>query len=151
MPELKLIWESHQAISNKCSVISSLLHRAKGICSSKDLLEEEQTQIQKALSICKYPAWAINRMKLKTSTPKTTRNSDNDSKSICKSYITVPYNKGLNESFKNICKRYGIQVHFKCGKTIKDELVAPKDKDHITKKRGIIYRFKCDSLECDEE
>ena len=65
-----LQWDSHQAISNKYSVISSLLHRAKDICSSKDLLEEEQTQIHKALSICKYPAWAINRMKLKTSTPK---------------------------------------------------------------------------------
>ena len=34
---------------------------------------------------------------------------------------------------------------------LKDELVAPKDKDHMTNKSGIIYRFKCDSLECDEE
>ena len=42
-------------------------------------------------------------------------------------------------------------VYFKSGKSIKDELVAPKDKDHITKKSGIIYRFKCDRLECDEE
>ena len=37
------------------------------------------------------------------------------------------------------------------GKTLKDELVAPKDKDHMTNKSGIIYRFKCDRLECDEE
>ena len=29
--------------------------------------------------------------------------------------------------------------------------MAPKDKDHITKKSGIIYKFKCDRLECDEE
>ena len=42
-------------------------------------------------------------------------------------------------------------MHFKSGKTSKDELVAPKDKDHITKKSGIIYRFKCDRLECAEE
>ena len=54
-----LQWDSHHAISNKYSVISSLLHKAKDIYSSKDLLEEEQTQIQRALSICKYPAWAI--------------------------------------------------------------------------------------------
>ena len=44
-----------------------------------------------------------------------------------------------------------IEVHFRSGKTLKDELVAPKDKDHITNKSGIIYRFKCDRLECDEE
>ena len=64
-----LQWDSHHAISNKYSIISSLLHRAKDICSNQHLLEEEQTHIQRALSMCKYPAWAINRMKL-TSTPK---------------------------------------------------------------------------------
>ena len=91
-------------------------------------------------------------MKLKTSTPRTATNNNKGTKSntINRRYITVPYNKGLSESFKNICKRYGIQVHFKSGKTLKDELVAPEDKDHITKKSGIIYRFKCGRLECDE-
>ena len=48
-------------------------------------------------------------------------------------------------------QKYGIEVHFKSGKTIKDELVEPKDKDHITNKSGVIYRYKCDMLECDEE
>ena len=92
-------------------------------------------------------------MKLKNSTPKTTRSNNKNKRSnnINISSITVPYNKGLSESFKNIGKKYGIQVHFKSGKTLKDELVAPKDKDHITKKSGIIYRLKCDRLECDEE
>ena len=78
--------------------------------------------------------------------------TDNKSKSnIGRNYITVPYIKGLSESFKNICKKHGIQVYFRGGKTIKDLLMAPKDKDHITKKSGIIYRYKCDRLECDEE
>ena len=93
-------------------------------------------------------------MKLKTRTPRTTKNNKNKdtrSNTFNGSFITVLYNKGLSESFKKICKRYGIKVHFKSGKTLKDELVAPKDKDHITKKSGIIYRFKCDRLECDEE
>ena len=126
-------------MSNKYSIISSLLHRATRICSNQHLLEEEQTHIQKALSMCKYSDWAINRMKLKTSTPKTNNNSN--SKTISRGYITVPYNEELSESLKHICKRYGIQVHFKIGKTIKDKLVAPRDKDHITKKSGIIYRF----------
>ena len=146
-----LQWDSHHAISNNYSIISSLLHRAKNICSNQQLLEEEQTKIQWALSTCKYPEWAINRMKLKIGTPKTSNSSNSsNSKTTYGGHITVPYNEGLSESLKNICKRYGIQVHFKSGKTIKDELVAPKDKDHITKKSGIIYRFKCDRLECDE-
>ena len=66
-------------------------------------------------------------------------------------HITVPYEEGLSETIKNIGKKYGIEVHFRSSKTLKDELVAPKDKDHITNKSGIIYRFKCDRLECGEE
>ena len=62
----------------------------------------------------------------------------------------VPYTKGLGENIKNVSKKHGIQVHFKGGRTIKDLLVAPKDQDHITKKSGIIYRYKCESVECDE-
>ena len=84
-----LQWDSHHVISNKYSVIISLQHGAKDICSNKDLPEEEQTHIQRVLSFCKYPAWGINRMKLKTSTPRTTKNSNKDIKPISRSYITV--------------------------------------------------------------
>ena len=66
-------WDSHHAISNKYSVINSLLHRATDICSNQDQLEAEQAHIQKVLSACKYPAWAINRMKLKNNTPRTVK------------------------------------------------------------------------------
>ena len=144
-----LQWNSHHAITNKYSIISSLLHRAKHICCNQQLLEEEQSHIQRALSMCKYPDWAINRTKLKMSTPKS--NNNKSSRTIGRGYITVSYSEGLSESVKNICKKYGIQVHFKSGKSIKDEQVAPKEKDHLTKKSGIIYRYKCDRLECDEE
>ena len=148
-----LQWDSHHAIANKYSVINSLLHRAKNICSNQDQLDEELTYIDKALTACKFPSWAIKRMKLKNKTPKSNKNNNqtNRSNSISRIYITVPYDKGLGESVKNIGKKYGIQVHFKSGKTLKDELVVPKDKDHMTKKSGLIYRFKCDRLECDEE
>ena len=29
--------------------------------------------------------------------------------------------------------------------------MAPKDKDPTLKKSGVIYRYKCDRVECDEE
>ena len=73
---------------------------------------------QRALSTCKYPDWAINRMKLKIGAPKTRNNNSNrNSKTTYRGHITVPYNEGLSKSMKNICKRYGIQAHFKSGKT----------------------------------
>ena len=29
--------------------------------------------------------------------------------------------------------------------------MTPKDKDPITKKSGIIYRYKCNRVDCDDE
>ena len=63
----------------------------------------------------------------------------------------VPYSQGISEGIKNICLRYGIQVHFKGGATIKNLLVSPKNKDSITKKSSVIYWFKCDKIHCEEE
>ena len=114
-----LQWDSHHAIANKYSIISTLLHRAKHICSNQQQMEEEQQQIQRALVMCKYPNWAINRTKVKMSTPKSNKNNNNSN--INKGHITVSYNEGLSESVKNACTKYGIQVHFKSGKSIKDE------------------------------
>ena len=62
----------------------------------------------------------------------------------------VCYTKELSESFKNICYKLDIQVHFKRGNTIKNLLVAPKDKYTITEKSGVIQRYKCDRAEFDE-
>ena len=52
------------------------------------------------------------------------------------SYLIKKYHQGLSESYKNICKKYGIEVHLKGGHTIKDLLMAPKDKDPLLKKVG---------------
>ena len=45
-----LQWDSYCAIANKYSVINSLLHRAKNICSNQDQLKEELTYVERALT-----------------------------------------------------------------------------------------------------
>ena len=47
--------------------------------------------------------------------------------------MVVPYYKGLRESLKR-----GVQVYFKGSINIKKLLVAPKDKDPILKKSGVM-------------
>ena len=56
-----------------------------------------------------------------------------------------------SRSEENTCQKYGVQVQFKGGQTIKDLLMAPKDKDPINNKSGVIYRFKCSEDGCEEE
>ena len=66
-------------------------------------------------------------------------------------YMVVPYPKGLNESLKKACSKHGVQVYFRGGKTIRSLLVVSKDKDPILKKIIVLYRYKCDRVQCDEE
>ena len=65
--------------------------------------------------------------------------------------MVVPYHQGLSERIKRSCNKFGVQVIFKGGQTIKNLLMAPKDKDPITNKSVVIYRFKCSQHGCTEE
>ena len=66
-------------------------------------------------------------------------------------YIAIPYTQGIGESIKKICRKYGIQTHFKGNKIITQILVKPKDKDPSDKKSGVLYWYQCGELTCDEE
>ena len=63
----------------------------------------------------------------------------------------MPYMKGLSESCKNICSKHGIEIYFKGDNTIKDLLVHPKDSDELLQKSGVIYRYKCGRVDCEDE
>ena len=133
-----LHWDSHHAITSKYSVIGTLYHRTRTICSNPSQLQKEQKHLFRSLRKCKYPNWALNRVKLESQTPALKKNKGNinnpEPSRIPRPYIVVPYHQGLSESFKRTCKKYGIEVHLKGGHTFKDLLMAPKDKDPILKK-----------------
>ena len=92
---------------------------------------------------------------MKIRNPNTRKNNNKQKKPGTdinqKPYITVPYQRGLSESFKRTCNNHGVQVYFKGGTTIKNLLMAPKDQDPIKNRSGVIYRFKCNRVECDDE
>ena len=137
-----LHWDSHHSIASKYSVVGTLFHRARTVCSTPGALQKEENHLHQSLKNCKYPDWAINRVKLRSlSTHQKKRRGNinqpgSSTASGPKPYIVVPYHQGLSESYRNICKQYGIDVHLKGGQTIKDHLMSPKDKDPINKKVG---------------
>ena len=154
--DLHLHWDSHHYLSAKLSVINTLKHSAKTVCSNHYLLRVEEDHVNKALRRCKYPAWALNRANIKQKNNNRTNqgsgnNKNNTGSNNNKSYIVVPYVKGMSESCKNICRKHGIEMYFKGGNTIKNLLVHPKDKPTILQKSGVIYRYKCGRVDCDEE
>ena len=145
--DMYLHWDSYHHLSAKYSVINTLRHRAKTVCTTKQLLAKEEDHLYNALRRCKYPLWAWNRTNIK----KKQKNNNQGTSNTKKSYIVVPYMKGLGETCKNICRRYGVEVFFRRGSTIRDLLVHPKDKDTILKKSGVIYKYSCGRVDCGEE
>ena len=134
-----LQWDSHHNLSAKFSVINTPSHRAKTVCSNPELLKQEKDHLWKALTKCKYPKWALDKVEKRlnrssseaidvvnnqgaNSTPAATKELKS------KGHIVIPYMQGLCESIKKICGRYGIQTHFKGGSTIKNLLVSPRTK-----------------------
>ena len=57
-------WDCHHSIPAKYNVVNTLHHRARAVSSSPQLLQKEEEHIQKVLSRCMHPMWALNRMKI---------------------------------------------------------------------------------------
>ena len=104
------------------------------------MLKQEKEHLRKDLTKCKYPKWALDKVekRLNRSSSEaidgvnnqgTTGTPDATKEVKSKEHIVIPYTQGLFcESIKKICGRYGIQIHFKGGSTIKILLVSPRSK-----------------------
>ena len=132
------------------------------MCCKPELLQQEKEHLRKALTKCKYPKWALDKVekRLHKSTSEVIDGANNQGNTAAqavtsevktKGHIVIPYTQGLCESIKKICGRYGIQTHFKGGSTIKSLLVSHKDKDPMVNQSGAIYWYQCGDLHYDDE
>ena len=60
--------------------------------------------------------------------------------------LVAPYMPETGEKFRKLCKRKGIQVHFKGTITLRTVLGNPKDKDPKINQTGIIYYYQCPKI-----
>ena len=104
--DLYLHWDSHHTLPSKYSVIGTVHHREKTICSNPQLLKQEEDHLYRPLTRCKYPAWAPNRIIIKSRSQTQKKNSNNkkntETDNVQKQHIVVPYHRGLSESFKKV-------------------------------------------------
>ena len=84
--DLYLQWDSHHKNIIKIQCGKYPTSQGQTICSSPQLLQQEEEHLHKVLTKCKYPAWALNRVKIKTQVPpknnnrRGTSNSGNNTK-----------------------------------------------------------------------
>ena len=95
--DLYLQWDSHHTTAAKYSVVSTLHHRTRVVCSNLQLLQNEE-HLQKVLTNNEYPAMALNRVKFKITAP-TGQDRNLQDTNICanvtsnnqRPYVVVPY------------------------------------------------------------
>ena len=121
--DLYLQWDSHHTTAAKYSVVSTLHHRARVVCSNPQLLKKEEDHLQRVLLKNKYPTWALNRVKMKINAPSNqdqnkrgTNTSTNATSGNQRPYMVVSYVKGLSKSRKMYAKDMG----YKC--IVKEEI-----------------------------
>ena len=106
-----LQWDSHHHLSAKYSVINALTHRARTVCNKFELLQKEMDHVRKALTHCKYPKWAIDRVERRLTKPTSEEsNVANNQGTACakpttnevktKGHIVIPNTQGLCKSIK---------------------------------------------------
>ena len=98
--DMYLHWDSYHHMSAKYSVINTPRHRAKTVCSTKQLLTEEEEHLYNALR-GKYHLWAWNRVNISENQKRNNQgNKNSNSNNTKKPYIVVPNMKGLGETCK---------------------------------------------------
>ena len=74
-------------------------------------------------------------------------NQNDMSEKDAKGYVTLPYVKGTTEAISRVLNKAGFKVAMKPCRTLRDQLVAPKDKVDTLDKAGVVYQIQCE--ECD--
>ena len=74
-----LQWDSQHSLSAKYSVIGTLTHRAKVVCTDPGLLQGEIDHLRRALEKCNYPTHAINSIQAKVLNNNWEDSSNNNS------------------------------------------------------------------------
>ena len=147
--DLYLPWDSVHDMAAKYSVINTLTHRAHTISSTPELVKQELQHLEKVLGACKYPKWAIHKIFQKHQNKEKWKNPRSTHHTKC--HIVVPYVEGMGESLKKICRKHGVDMHFKGGRTLRNILVQPKDEEKIINKKCVIYNYSCRNIDCGEE
>ena len=97
-----LKWVCHRHLSAKFSVINTLSHRAQTVCSNPEILHKEKTHLRHALTQCKQPKQALDKVERSLNKPssETSDGANNQgttgaqpatSEVKIKGHIVIPY------------------------------------------------------------
>ena len=131
------------------SVIHTLIHRAKQVCSTPEFLAKEMDHLHKVLQDNHYPTQFLQQGKPQQKTKK--KPSPPTGKFIEGARVVILYIKSLSEQYRHTLAKYKVRVFLKGTNTNKSLLMYPKDPMADAEKTDIIYHWKSPANNCTAE
>ena len=147
-------FNSHHPIQHKLGVVRTLYERADNIITDPKEAENEVVHVNKALQKCGYPKWTFRKVRRDLDTReerKAAKKKKDKTRSEAETpnvTVTIPYIRGVSESLQRVFRRHGVSSTFKPHRTLRQQLVHPKDKRPPHDTAGVVYEIPC--KDCDK-
>ena len=135
---LYLKYDSNHPASMKAGIVRCLNARAQAVCSEPASLHEERVHLSDIFQCNGYPRSFIDRSIKKR---KHVRQQAEET-SQEKTFIKLPYVRGVSEKLAKIFRPMGIQVAHSSNR-LRNRLVKAKDAVKPEKKKGAVYQISC--------
>ena len=99
-----LYYNSYHAISANLSVIHTLIHKARQVCSTLEFRAKEMDHLYKVLQDGHYPAQFFKQVNLQQKTNR--KPNPSTVKFIVGARVVIPYIKGLSEQYRHTLAKY---------------------------------------------
>ena len=134
-------YNSNHPISANLSVIHTLIHTAKHLCSKPEFLAKEIDNLHKVLQDNHYPTHFCQQVKPQ----QKTNRKPNPSTGIFLegTRVIIPYIKGHTEQYRHTLAKHKFRVFYKGTNTMKSLLMHLNDPIPDAQKTDIIYHWKC--------
>ena len=144
-----LHYNSHHPISAKLSLIHTLIHKAKQVCSTPEFLAKEMDHLHNVLQDNHYATHFIHQ---DTAKQKSNRKSNpTNGKFTVGARAFIAYIKGISKQYRHTLAKS--QLEFSLKAPAPSSLYSYIQKDPIAdaQKTDIIYHWKCSANNCTAE
>lgn len=101
--------------------------------------------LKKALKCCGYPEWSLREPRERSNTRQPEEHNTEGGKRG--QLVVLPYAAGVSEKLCRIYKKHRVHTAFRPAVTLRNCLVAPKDKPPRDNVCGVVYKISC--RDCD--
>ena len=140
-----LSFSSTHPTMQKKAVISSLVTRAKRLCSDENALDLELKHIRDELTDNDYPSTFIDKIITQT------RRKESDPVLTPKATpvrTTIPYWPGLSEQLGRILRQADIQTVYSCTRSLRHLLIKNRQPVDAMNRKHVVYSIPC--KDCDK-